>query len=87
MAAIETFAGNAWFLAGGYDKGFDYAPLAARLAREARGVACYGAAREKIAALIERQPPPRCACAAFAALDDALAWCWSRSRAGEAIVL
>jgi UDP-N-acetylmuramoylalanine--D-glutamate ligase len=87
MAAIETFAGKAWFLVGGYDKGFDYAPLAARLARETRGVACYGAARDKIAALIERQPAPHCACAAFAALDDALAWCWSRSRAGEAIVL
>jgi UDP-N-acetylmuramoylalanine--D-glutamate ligase len=87
MAAIDAFGPEAWFLVGGYDKGFDYAPLAARLARDARGVACYGAAREKIESLIERQRGRCCALASFIALDEAFAWCCSQSRAPAAIAL
>ena len=87
MAAIDTFRDGAWFLLGGHDKGFDYSPLAAKLARRARGVACYGAARDKIAALVDRFSAPRCACAAFVTLHESFEWCCARSRAGEAIVL
>lgn len=85
MAALDTFAGG-WFLVGGYDKGVDYDPMAARLAREAQGVACYGAVREKLAALITRQPRG-CGVVSCATLEDALAWCWPRAQAGDAIVL
>lgn len=87
MAAIDTFPDGAWFLVGGYDKGFDYAPLADKLACKTRGVACFGAARYKIAALIERQSMPRCVCESFDTMNEALAWCWSQARADEAIVL
>lgn len=87
MAAVDAFGDGAWLLVGGHDKGCDYAPLAARLARDARGVACYGAAREKISALIAGQPSRRCALASFTTLEEAFGWCWSQSRAGEAIVL
>lgn len=86
IAALDTFAGG-WFLVGGHDKGFDYADMASRLARDASGVACYGAARGKIAALIARAPRRRCALDSFELLDDALAWCWSRASESEAIVL
>ncbi|MGH7134335.1 MAG: UDP-N-acetylmuramoyl-L-alanine--D-glutamate ligase [Pirellulales bacterium] len=87
MAAVDAFGDGAWLLVGGHDKGFDYAPLAARLARDARGVACYGAAREKISALVADQPSRGCELASFATLEEAFGWCWSQSRAGEAIVL
>jgi UDP-N-acetylmuramoylalanine--D-glutamate ligase len=87
MAAVDTFPLGAWFLVGGYDKGFDFGPMTAKLARSARGVACFGAARQTIAAQIEGQPTPRCACAAFVTMKEALAWCWSHSRVGDAIVL
>ncbi|HEV3344674.1 MAG TPA: UDP-N-acetylmuramoyl-L-alanine--D-glutamate ligase [Pirellulales bacterium] len=87
MAAIDAFPERAWFLVGGHDKGFDYAAMTTKLARLARGVACFGAARHTIAAMIERQPTPRCAGASFATMEESLAWCWSHSRAGEAIVL
>lgn len=85
IAALDTFAGG-WFLVGGHDKGFDYANLAARLAREANGVACYGAVREKLAALIARELTS-CHVASFETLDDAIEWCWSQARASDAIVL
>ncbi|HVX11704.1 MAG TPA: UDP-N-acetylmuramoyl-L-alanine--D-glutamate ligase [Pirellulales bacterium] len=87
MAAVDTFANKPWLLVGGHDKGFDFAPLAAKLARQARGVACYGAVRERMMTMIEDQPAPRCRCESFVELADALQWCWLQSRAEEVIVL
>jgi UDP-N-acetylmuramoylalanine--D-glutamate ligase len=87
MAAVDTFSEAAWFLVGGYDKGCDFGPLAEKLAREARGVACFGAAREKITALIASHDLPRCDCESFVSMHEALAWCWSNARADESIVL
>jgi UDP-N-acetylmuramoylalanine--D-glutamate ligase len=87
IAAVDTFSLGAWFLVGGYDKGFDYGQMTKKLARLAHGVACFGAARQTIAAQIEGQPAPRCACASFVTMEEALEWCWSQSQAGEAIVL
>jgi UDP-N-acetylmuramoylalanine--D-glutamate ligase len=86
VAAVETFAGG-WFLVGGHDKGFDFTEMAARLARGASGVACFGAARDKISAIIARQPRRRCAVHSCETLVDALAWCWSLAQIGDAIVL
>src|SRR5207248_1360904 len=48
MAAVDTFARGGWFLVGGKDKGCDFGPLADKLARGARGVAFFGAARDKL---------------------------------------
>jgi UDP-N-acetylmuramoylalanine--D-glutamate ligase len=86
LAALDALGPQTWFLIGGRDKGFDYGPLAHRLAREARGVACFGAAREKLAALISAHHG-HCECQSFETLREALAWCRRRSRAGESIAL
>jgi UDP-N-acetylmuramoylalanine--D-glutamate ligase len=61
--------------------------MTAKLARQARGVACFGASRQTIAMQIDDQQAPRCACASFVTMEEALAWCWSHSRAGDAVVL
>ncbi|HET6879801.1 MAG TPA: UDP-N-acetylmuramoyl-L-alanine--D-glutamate ligase [Pirellulales bacterium] len=87
MAAVAAFGEGAWFLVGGYDKGFDYAAMAAELARAARGVACYGAAREQISELVARAPARRGDVASFVTLDQAFAWCCAQARPREAIVL
>src|SRR6185437_3295672 len=42
LAAIASLEGRGWWLVGGADKGSDFAPLVAALARHAAGVACYG---------------------------------------------
>lgn len=86
LAALDTLGPQTWFLIGGHDKGFDYGPLAQRLAREARGVACFGAARAKLASLIEAHAG-HCECQSVETLREALAWCRQRSRAGESIAL
>ena len=86
LAALDALGPQTWFLIGGRDKGFDYGPLAQRLAREARGVACFGAAREKLAALITAHAD-HCECQSAETLREALAWCRQRSRVGESIAL
>jgi UDP-N-acetylmuramoylalanine--D-glutamate ligase len=85
-AALETFSGRAWLLAGGHDKGSDMLPLGAAIAGHARGAAFYGAAREKLLSIARRKAPAAPLHAAER-LDEALAWCFPRSRAGDAIVL
>jgi len=86
MAAVDTLAPRGWFLVGGKDKGCDFGALVDKLAKGARGVACFGAARDKIAAILARGAP-RCAHASFESMSEALAWCWQRSSAGESIAL
>lgn len=86
MAAINALGPRAWFLVGGYDKGVDYERLIARLANGARGAAFYGAVRNKLMALASGLST-HCEFYACDTLHEALAWCWRRSQAGEAIVL
>lgn len=86
IAAVDALGKQTWFLVGGYDKGVDYEALIARLADGARGAAFFGAVREKLLALA-RRPSARCEFHSCETLHEALAWCWSRSQAGDAIAL
>ena len=86
MAAVDTLAPRGWFLVGGKDKGCDFGRLAEKLAKGARGVACFGAARDKLATVLARAAP-RFACASFETMSRALAWCWERSSADDSIAL
>jgi UDP-N-acetylmuramoylalanine--D-glutamate ligase len=86
IAALESLAEPVWLLAGGRDKGCDCEPLCAAIARRARGAAFFGSVREqlrgRVAALAPQLPS-----IATETLAEALAWCFSRSRPGEVILL
>jgi UDP-N-acetylmuramoylalanine--D-glutamate ligase len=73
-------------LLGGSDKQVEFSPLVAAVGRQARGAALFGATGNLLDNLfsveaphLRRQRTER--------LDDALAWCWSQSSPGEAILL
>ncbi len=86
IAALRSLDVPVWLLAGGKSKGADFGPLTAEIAEHARGAAFFGASREALREqTIARRP--QFACAAVETLEEALHWCWPRSRPGEAIVL
>ncbi len=85
-AALATFSGRAWLLAGGHDKGGDLDVLASAIARHGRGAAFYGAARDKLMTVAGEHAPATARHAAER-LEEALNWCVEHSRAGEVIVL
>jgi len=85
-AALLTLDEPVWLLAGGFDKGLDFGPLADVIIQRARGAALFGQARHKLAAAIESRD------SAFRLhveehLEPALRWCCERSAAGDAILL
>ncbi len=85
IAALRAIDGPTWLLAGGQDKGIGMSGLAAAIPRYARGAAFFGAAA---AQLLRRVGGiGRFPCTAVKTMDEALGWCWQRSRAGDAIVL
>jgi UDP-N-acetylmuramoylalanine--D-glutamate ligase len=85
-AALSTFTGRAWLLAGGYDKRVDMGTLTKAAGEHARGVAFYGAIGPRLhaetAALTPGQPVTL-----HDTLDAAFAWCLEQSRAGDCILL
>jgi UDP-N-acetylmuramoylalanine--D-glutamate ligase len=86
MAALEAVAGPLWWLAGGVSKGARFEELAGVAARRARGVALFGAARQEMAGLL-RQACPDLEVFSSERLQEAAAWCWQRSAAGDGILL
>ena len=86
IAALESLDVPVWLLAGGKSKGFDFGPLAAKIVARARGGAFFGSARSEMLAQIAAHAPSFPG-AAVETLEEALAWCWSRSGPGEAILL
>jgi len=67
IVAVESFdAGKVVVIVGGYDKGADFGPLAARLRERAKAIVAMGATKHKIAAAVEAATGP----AAFELADD-----------------
>ena len=86
IAALQALDAPGWLLAGGSDKGADFAPLVAAIAARARGAALFGAVAAALAQRV-RAAAPQLPCCVAATLDEALAWCWRQSQPGDAIVL
>jgi UDP-N-acetylmuramoylalanine--D-glutamate ligase len=86
IAALESLDMPVWLLAGGKSKGAQLAPLAAEIARRAQGAALFGSTGEELRDRIRGQAP-QFPCIAVETMDEALGWCWRRSRPAEAIVL
>ena len=83
VAALEGFPRPVVLIAGGRDKGGDYAPLAAALGRVGRAAVVIGEAADKIAATLAGVVPVVRA----TTLDDAVAAARSAARPGDAVVL
>ncbi|HEX3872060.1 MAG TPA: cyanophycin synthetase, partial [Pirellulales bacterium] len=86
IAALKACGDDVWLLAGGLSKDADDSMLPEAVVARARGVAYFGdsrgdlfAATRRVAAEFESEY--------FATLDEALAWCWHRSRRGDTILL
>ena len=86
VAALETFSGRAWLLAGGYDKGIDLAPVAAATVRHARGAAFFGATGPRLFAQL-RDVDGAFAAALCERLEDAFSWSCECARPGDLILL
>jgi UDP-N-acetylmuramoylalanine--D-glutamate ligase len=86
IAALQSLTTPVWLLVGGKSKGFDFGPLTAAIANHAGGAAAFGLAREELFSQIaakNRNLPS----VAVETMDEALAWCWSQSKPGDAIIL
>ncbi len=86
IAALRSLDVPAWLLAGGKSKGVDVGPLVAEIVDRARGAAFFGASGTVLRQRTLARQPQFC-CAAVETMDDALRWCWARSRPGEVILL
>jgi UDP-N-acetylmuramoylalanine--D-glutamate ligase len=86
VAALDALEEPIWLLAGGRDKGCDFTELIAAVGRRVRGAAFFGSAAEMLRSRIAGcgRALPHCA---VETLDEALRWCWDRSRLGDAILL
>jgi UDP-N-acetylmuramoylalanine--D-glutamate ligase len=86
IAALESVEGRVWLLAGGAGKGSDFRPLVRQITRRAAGAALFGKVRELLCEGLAEEDP-HFPCAAVETMAEALAWCWDRSRPGDAILL
>jgi UDP-N-acetylmuramoylalanine--D-glutamate ligase len=86
IAALRAMDVPVWLLAGGKNKGCHFGPLAAEIAQRVRGAAFFGTSREELRRCVATQSP-QLPCTAVETMDEALQWCWQRSRPGEAILL
>lgn len=86
IAALKAMNRRTWLLLGGVSKGTEFHELAARAAERACGVAVFGAARHELAAASCKHAP-ELPLANVQTLDEAFAWCCSKSRSGDAILL
>jgi UDP-N-acetylmuramoylalanine--D-glutamate ligase len=86
IAALQTMEVPVWLLAGGKNKGCNFELLATEIARRTRGAAFFGASREELRRCLAAKQP-QLPCTAVETMEEALRWCWQRSRPGEAILL
>ena len=86
VAALDGFPRPVVLIAGGRDKGGDYGPLAATLARVGRGAVLIGEAADKIAAALARHVP-QLAVERARDMDGAVDAARRLARPGDAVVL
>ncbi|HEV7732446.1 MAG TPA: UDP-N-acetylmuramoyl-L-alanine--D-glutamate ligase [Candidatus Binatia bacterium] len=84
VKSLESFDGPVLLVAGGVDKGGDYAPLAAAAAGKVRCALVLGAARDRIAAALATRDVP---IEHVTSLDAAVAAAASLARAGDTVLL
>lgn len=86
IAALATLGRRTWLMAGGQDKGLDFAPMSAAVIQYSRGAAFFGSVGNLLAEqALARSKNFRCS--VTETMDQALGWCWEQSEPGDAIVL
>ncbi len=86
IMALYSLPQPLWLIAGGHDKGFDFATMLQAVARRTRGAALYGEVGPKLQAALASQFPSA-TCTTSPGIDKALEWCWQQAKAGDSIVL
>jgi UDP-N-acetylmuramoylalanine--D-glutamate ligase len=88
IAALRSLTMPVWLMAGGKNKGFGigFEPLVDEIVRRCGGVALFGAAKDEIRRQVDAKAP-QFPCTTVETMDEALRWCWTHCRPGEAIVL
>lgn len=89
LAALDSLSEPIWLIAGGYDKGMDLTAVARRIAERVEGVALLGQTATTLRRLMESRPSPdhSAKIQECMGMDEAVRWCYSRSRRGEIILL
>ena len=87
VAALAGFPRPVVLIAGGRDKGGDYAPLAAALGAVGRGAVLIGEAADRIAASLHSSLPSPLPVERAASMEEAVAAAVRLARAGDAVVL
>ncbi|HTU27566.1 MAG TPA: UDP-N-acetylmuramoyl-L-alanine--D-glutamate ligase [Pirellulales bacterium] len=90
LAALAACPGPVWLLAGGQDKRLPLESFGRELARRGVGVACYGALGPALGVALEQAAEElgsRPSYVVVERLEQALTWCWIRSRPGDTILL
>ena len=84
LAAIagmsETVTGRLWLIAGGQGKEQDFSPLIPLLHGAIAGMVCFGQDRHQLLALADNTHE-------VSNLDEAVAWCEHKARAGDCVLL
>jgi UDP-N-acetylmuramoylalanine--D-glutamate ligase len=86
ISALKTIVGPSWLIAGGADKGSQFTQLARAVASYACGAVFYGSVRDPLARTVRIEAPDT-QHAVVESLPEAFAWCWQRSRPGDAVLL
>lgn len=89
IAALEALAETdkpVWLLAGGKNKGLDFADLAAAVAEKAHGAAFFGSVGPLLYDWVSARAP-ELPCTTTDTLDEAFDWCWQRSHPGDVVLL
>jgi UDP-N-acetylmuramoylalanine--D-glutamate ligase len=73
-------------MAGGTDKGLDYALMSEAVIRCSRGAAFFGSVGNSLAEQV-RARSKDFRCIVTETMAEALGWCWEESEAGDAVVL
>ncbi len=85
-AALAALPGPLWLLAGGFDAGEDFSPLAAAIHSGVRGAALFGQAAARMGEEVRKQrsrlPLHECG-----SLSEAFAWCRERAEPGDTLLL
>jgi UDP-N-acetylmuramoylalanine--D-glutamate ligase len=87
VAALAGFPRPVVLIAGGRDKGGDYAPLAAALGAVGRGAVLIGEAAERIAAALPRSLAQGFTVVRAASMEEAVTAAAALARPGDAVVL
>jgi UDP-N-acetylmuramoylalanine--D-glutamate ligase len=89
LAALDSLSGPIWLIAGGYDKGMDLTSVARKTAVRVKGVALLGQTAQTLRQLIGSQayPNPQVEIQECPTMEQAVTWCFSRSRGGDIILL